>query len=233
MEAIPAYSTVRGDSYCFGLEATIAQRYVGEGAGGYRLDLEYEAAEDSVKVGDVSSLSPAARDRIESASLVSGSDWVFVSKEGVASFETRMTLRLKSDSTKAEPALISGRIRGRADLKTYRVPDERANGGWKAPFTTDTKHADVMSKWRSGFGEGAYLPLALAVVFDVPATGADGKRRKEFDDCRELERCLLVGFGEAIYACGEYSPVTSISLRIYKLGSEPRAAQPTGLKGGM
>lgn len=220
----------RNDLYCFGLTATIVQRYVGEGAGGYRLDLEYKPTENSVTMSPDSCLSPDAKRQIRNASLLSGSDWVFVSKEGVASFETRVTLQI-GDGVNPEPALISGRIRGRADLKTYRSPVPNQPGAWTFPFTSRTKHSDVMSKWKSGFGEGACLPLALAVVFDVPAAGSDGNDRTEFIDCREIERSVLVGFGEATYGPGEHSPVASIELRIYKIGSEPGSAPPAAQKG--
>src|SRR5213083_2179282 len=70
---------------CLTVNAPVASRFVGEVEGGYRVDLELREAAGAVHVAGRVSEPGAARtalDCLDGATILSGADWVFVSRTG-------------------------------------------------------------------------------------------------------------------------------------------------------
>src|SRR6185503_18997985 len=82
-------------AYCFSLKIDVKQQLVGQVMGGYRIDLEYVGGNGSVNFGrGNSALSAQALERLRVAPMVlSGNDWIFLSKGGQVDFDSRVTLQ--------------------------------------------------------------------------------------------------------------------------------------------
>ncbi len=203
-----------GGKYSLDLSAIISQRYAGEIQGGYRIDLDYQGADQSVRAGTGSVISVETAKLLNGGELLSGSDWVFLDNKGVASFDSRFTLKLNTPLEKQRRCLLEGRIRGRTDLRSVR--DKQGN----TRFDKKSTDADVIGAWKAGFTDDSWVPLVLSVVFDVPMAGFDDEQNTIYDRCRELGETIYLGVGKARYAFGINSPIKSINLRLYRLGIE-------------
>jgi hypothetical protein len=214
------------DEY-FTLLARVTERTVGEIEGGYRVDFSYSSPEGTggAAITTVSN-SPAlvkalpsrktagadaprfsAGQNIANASIASGSDWVFVSNDGFVDLDSKITVSLQNVAT---PCLLERHLVGRADLR-----DSRDRNGGRI-FTAGTESAeDVVAKWREGFGEGSYLPLVLAVTFDVPIYGTNPKQTAIYEECGVLGYSLLAGVGRATFDA--HSAIGGVALVVGKV----------------
>ena len=203
------------EKYCFTLRAGIEQRFAGEAPGGYRVDLNYVGERKSVEfVGDQSDLGSSRR-HLESARLLSGSDWVFLNSRGVAAFDSRFTLVLPKQPDDTTPCMVEGRVRGRVDLRN--VCD-----GHGAPVfdDADPDGATIIRKWKAGFGAGSYVPMLVSVTFDVPIAGFNREQTEVYGECEELGQGTFLGVGCARYDDGEKSPVVTLNLALYRLSAD-------------
>jgi len=215
--------------HCFKLSAQIQQQFVGEIPGGYRIDLYYSES-DAINVDVSSGLTDDVKKHLQGAVVQSGNDWVSVNDEGVVDFDSRITLKLgpgPKDDIKAPPSrvasqddpeasrLIAGRIRGRATLRQCR--DENGNRLFEKKAPTD-----VFRAWVGGLENGSYLPLVLAVTFDVPRWGFDEEQTEVYRQCRDLGASLFLATGKARFRQAPYGAVDSIDLDLFEI--EPSAS---------
>jgi hypothetical protein len=222
------------DEY-FTLSARVTQRTVGEIEGGYRVDFSYSSPEGtggaaitgvsessvlvkslpSRKVAGADVRRPSAGQDIADASIASGSDWVFVSNDGFVDLDSKITVSLQNVAT---PCLLSLHLVGRADLRDCR----HKNGD--AIFAKGTESAqDVVAKWREGFGEGRYVPLVLAVTFDVPIYGTSSRQTEIYEECRVLGHSLLAGVGQATFNAN--SDIRGVKLVVGKVSAGTHVAR--------
>lgn len=208
------------DGYCFTLAADIQQTFVGEAPGGFRVDLQY-ASDGAVSFDFPSRLDANALSEFQEAKLLTGTDWVSVSNDAIATFDTRITFRVGPVQKNPEKrCVISANVRGRAFLGDCRKEDGTPE------FDRDERPA-IMARWQQGFSRNSYLPLALSAVFDVPTRGYDPAQDEVYEKCRALERGLFVAFGRANYLGGTYSRLGSIRLDFTKVPLPPLAADST------
>jgi hypothetical protein len=213
-----------GGQYYFTLAARLEQKSAGMMPGGYRIDLYYDGEGQPIRFksssGEVG-LDPSSHPELDGAFVLSGSDWVVIDENCVVDFDSRFTLQLnqpapKGDESPAHEALITGRIRGRGDLRATRNPD-----GSRYDFGTPATNGAVIQAWSRGLGDGSYLPLILAVTFSVPGEGFDDKHTKVYQRYQFLTTSLLFAPAKVTFGRGEWSPAKSIELDLYCL-------QPSG-----
>jgi hypothetical protein len=199
--------------YCFTLQAIIDQQFVGETPGGFRIDLAYSAADPSVEIED-SVLTPPLLDFIEGATLLSGTDWVSVSRAGIVDFDSRVTLSLDTsglgkEDRPEEPCLISAKLRGRGDLRYAQ------DSGGNPVFGPHDDSNKVISVWRNGFPTGSFLHVTLGITVDVPIEGFDQKQTAVFEECRRLGSSLLLGRAKVTFNKAAFGAVNGIELDVY------------------
>jgi hypothetical protein len=204
-DALPA-------TYCLSFEANVAQTFVGETPGGFRVDFYYSGKPPiTVPLGGL--LSDELRERLTKSYIKSGSDWATISSQGIIDFDSRITVALGDDQL-----LIAGRLRGRAQLRDTMKPAPLGGPGGvpdKCAFLPDDKAEDVLARWRSGFEDGSYLPLVLSASFDVPSEGYEKADDEVYDEARALANSLFIGTGRAIFRKAPYGSVQSIKLDLY------------------
>lgn len=204
-----------GPTYYFSLFATIDQQLVGQIPGGYRVDLSYSAPNPSVSVRPESGLAAAIQAYLQKkALLLSGTDWLLVSEDAIVDFDSRITLKLDTSGEAPPPrgdCVIGGRLRGRANLHDCRTIDG------VALFKAEDSQNTVLESWKTGFDDNSYLPLVLAVSFDVPIEGFDPIETKVYETCRPLGRSLMLGVGKAIFKKQSNGAVSRIELDLYNL----------------
>lgn len=210
--------TVAFGAYCFTLQATITQTFIGEIPAGFRVDLQYDP-DKALRFDSASSLSLDEQDVLKGAELLSGNDWVSIGSNGLATFDTRITLQVGPVTKEPDDrCVISANIRGRTDLgDCLTASGERLFKG--------EKRAEIVPAWQKGFPAGSYLPLALSVIFDVPTKGDKPSQDKTYDRCRGLERDLFVAVGIAEYLAGSNSPLNSIRLDFMRVDVPGEASQ--------
>jgi hypothetical protein len=199
-------------THCLTFEANVAQTFVGETPGGFRVDFYY-SKKSPITVPQGATLTQALRARLTNSYIKSGSDWATISSQGVIDFDSRITVALGDDQL-----LIAGKLRGRAQLRdTMKSTQPSGSGGGhdKCIFLPDAKEADVLARWRSGFGEGTYLPLVLSASFDVPVEGYKEEHKEAYEEARPLANSLFIGTGRAFFGEGQYGNVQSIKLDLY------------------
>lgn len=207
----PVLAPALATKYCFTLQAIIDQQFVGETPGGFRIDLAYSAAAPSVLIDGESALLPPLRGYVEGATLLSGTDWVSVSRAGIVDFDSRVTLALSTPPKHPEePCLISARLRGRGDLKDARDPDG------KPLFDPEDDSNKVISVWRNGFPTGSTLHVMLGITADVPVEGFDVDQTAVFRACRRLGSSLLLGRAEVTFNKAAFGAVNGIVLDVYE-----------------
>jgi hypothetical protein len=155
----------------FDLDARVTETSVVDFEGGYRVDFDYQPSSVQTNAGALD--------------LVSGSDRVFLSADGYVEFDSRITLSLQKN------CYLGGRFLGRADLRDCR----RADGSPR--FDPKSSGDAVVSGWKEGLGKDSYLPLLMAVTFDVPTQAIDPSYDGVYDKWRKLGigRRLLIGTG--------------------------------------
>jgi hypothetical protein len=191
--------------YCFTLSATITQTFIGEIPGGFRVDLQYDPAK-ALRFDGPSSLSTAERKVLKGAELLTGTDWVTVSSDGIATFNTRVTLQVgpvAADETD-DRCVLSLNIRGRADLGDLR----RLDG---TPLLGGAR-TDIIPAWLKGFEAKSFVPVAFSATFEIPTEGDTPAQDKIYGACRSLEQRLFLAVGRANYLSGPNSPLDSIRL---------------------
>jgi hypothetical protein len=199
------------DSYAFTLTASVTQTFIGEIPGGFRIDLQYVPA-GTVSFPFPSHLPTDLQQVLKPAVLLTGTDWVSVSNDGIATFDARVSLQVGPPTPNPDKrCVISATIHGRADLADCRKKDNTSLFQIKAPAKTVDRY-DVISLWQQGFPDEAYLPLALSAVFDVPVKGNNPSQDQTYEKCRGLERAFFVAFGRATFRAGAKSPLASIRL---------------------
>ena len=202
--------------YVFSIEATLETRVVGEVPGGVRIDVGYkDDGVISVKAGHLPKIGGVVRmtknspdnDDQEIGEISSGQDWILIGKVGEKAFadlDGRLTFRFfsnenpKETDTANDVTLVAGgHVRGRVDL--------------------DVSYQD----WMLG---DLTKPLALVVPlsFDVSAVG-DKKTSPAQKNAvlghapiAELSRSLFWGIGTASVKSERYSPLTKVSLDVYR-----------------
>lgn len=208
-------------SYGFTLQANLTQTFIGEIPGGFRVDLQYEPR-GSVALSFDGFLADL-RDMLEPARLLSGNDWVSVSANGLASFDTRISLQVGPPSDDPdERCVIGGNICGRVDLINLR------NEAGEPIFDQHERPENIIAAWQKGFADGSFLPLALSAVFDIPVKGSDRDQNRIYQRCRPLGQSTFVVFGRATYAFGQNSPLDSISLDFVRAEIPPAALRNFG-----
>jgi len=204
--APPAAKSVLEAGLFFHFEVAVTQSFVGPVPGGYRVDLRYEAQPPPGAPLLLAGLKASAR-------VLSGCDWLSISDDGVIDFDSRITFEVSEDA-KNTRVPISGRFRGRADLRDSKHSDGTARfGEHEAPGT-------VLGAWLKGKA-GATLPLALAVQFDVPTEGFSATETALYKALRESSfgRHLLIGRGKAYYDGHPNGGVCSLALSLYVLSA--------------
>jgi len=196
--------------YFFTLTTSTQQRPVGEMQGGYRVDFDYWRDKGALSCLPGSMLPLEIRPLVESARIVSGSDWAFVSELGIVDFDSRVTARLGGDKPE-DQCLLAGRFRGRADLAKARS----ATGTPIFPDPVD--RSTVVNRWKAGLPEKTYIPLVLAVTFEVPLEDFDKSQTNLYDQIRVLGESLLIGSGSAELRGGPYGGVGEIKLDLFSV----------------
>jgi hypothetical protein len=207
--------------YAFTLRASLTQTFIGEIPSGFRIDLQYDP--DGTVVYQWKTDLQDAQAELKGAQLLTGTDWVSINNDGLATFDTRITLRVGQKAKDPDKrCVISANIRGRVDLATA------FQGAPGAKKLVVEQREQILPRWKKGFPTGTYLPLALSVIFDVPIEGSDDSQNKIYERCRELERGLFVAYGRATYIEGPNSPLDSIYLHVFKvqLPENVLSAQP-------
>jgi hypothetical protein len=209
--------------YGLSMKAQITQQFVGEIQGGYRVDLTYTGPDGSVNFAKgTSGLSAATLRRLSvQPALTSGNDWVLLSKAGQVDFDSRITLSFGDGSAANPRCLFGGRIRGRTNLRETQTPDGPL-------FDTQTPDASILAKWQGGLPAGSWMPLVLAVTFDIPLDGFEPAQKASYDDCRELGRSLFVALGRATFGFGPNSPVDLIELDLVRVQTRQAAGAQRG-----
>jgi len=206
------------DKYCFTLHAGLTQTFIGEAPGGFRVDLQY-TPKGPVGFDAASSLDEQVQKQLRPAVLLSGTDWISVTSNGIIAFDTRVTLSVgPPEDNPDRRCVISAQLKGRTDIQSIRQADG-------TPLFGAMSGEQLIQAWQAGFKEGSVLPLALSVVFDVPIRGMKLGQDEIYDNCRPLERGLFVGLGGATFHPGVNSPLDSIRLDIFRL------SVPTGSLG--
>jgi hypothetical protein len=200
--------------YLFTLNAVIIQQFVGETPGGFRIDLGYSAAAHVLKTDKYPSfLTNPLLQYVKGSRLLSGTDWVSVSRQGVVDFDSRITLSLGTagiPNEPSEPCLISARLRGRGDLHAVQV-----NG--KPRFDDSDGPNSVIAAWRSGFDTGSTLEVMLAVTADVPLEGFDANQTAVYRQCDRLGSSLLLGRATVKFNKAAFGAVDGIELDVFQL----------------
>lgn len=191
--------------YGFTLQADITQTFIGEIPGGFRVDIQYDP-NGTLTFDQTSALSAGAQQELRRAQLLTGTDWVSISAEGIATFDTRITIQVGEPKNDPDDrCVISANIRGRIDLAECLI-----EGGGRV--FNGKNRAEIVPAWQKGFPPMSYLPLALSAVFDVPSQGDKPGQKSVYDNCRELERRQFLALGRANYLAGPNSPLDSIRL---------------------
>jgi hypothetical protein len=202
--------------YLFSLKAVIVQQFVGETPGGFRIDLAYSAAEkeDVVTTKYTTVLTDPLLEYVTGATLLSGTDWVSVSRQGIVDFDSRITLALGTPEPPDgpdEPCLISARLRGRGNLGAVRDPNGDPH------FTGKFGTSKVIADWRSGFETGSTLDVMLAVTADVPLEGFDENQTAVYRQCDLLGSSLLLGRATVTFNKAPFGAVNGIELDVFEL----------------
>jgi hypothetical protein len=205
LRSLPATHTVT-------LEVDVTQQFVGAVPGGYRIDLYYSgeraAGKNPIVVPGDSQLHPPLKQYLDSASVLSGNDWVTLTAEAVFDFDSRVTIALAHPELKVS-CPVACRLRGRAHLRELRNSDGIRR------FGTNETAAEILAVWVTGFEEDAYLPLILSASFEMPQRGFDEEQTKVYRDSRELSTKLFLGLGSAVYRKAPHGAVKRIRLELY------------------
>jgi hypothetical protein len=206
-------------AYCFSLSIKVQQQLVGQVLGGYRIDLEYPGGEGSVTFGTYgnSALARSTSARLSvKPKILSGNDWIFMSKGGQVDFDSRVTLQFGDGFDALTPLCpLEARIRGRTNLRACQSKGTYFFGG-DARKAAETPDVTVSTRWQQGLGEDCSIPLLMAVSFDVPIAGLEDGQTEAYNDCRELERSLFFATGRALLGKGPQSPVQELTLDLYR-----------------
>jgi len=75
----------------------------------------------------------------------------------------------------------------------------------------------VVNRWKAGLPEKTYIPLVLAVTFEVPLEDFDKSQTNLYDQIRVLGESLLIGSGSAELRGGPYGGVGEIKLDLFSV----------------
>jgi hypothetical protein len=149
--------------------------------------------------------------------VLSGGDWALVQKNGVVTFDARVTLKT------GDGFLVDAVFSGQVDLRTVLTPPatgDRGDLGWVYDSYLNNKPADPQ------------LPIALAVRFEAAdqphlRQGEDDSwirnsryaaQGRYFWKYQRLVRGQFIGRGALTIKTEQRSPVESISLHVYEIG---------------
>lgn len=193
------------------ITATVDQRFVGEVPGGYRVDLKYLSTEAPIAV--TASVPEPLRTLLNGGKLLSGNDWVTVSDTGVIDFDSRITIALSKavQPDRVVTVPVSARLRGRASLRNATRQDG------DPIFKDNLPSEEILARWQRGFEEKDYLPLMLAVGFEIPRKGFSAEETQIYDELRfgGLGETLLVGSGRAVFNGSQYGGISKLELDLF------------------
>ncbi len=211
--------------YYFSLDAELESRPFGAVPGGFGIDLTFlEGGDVNSKNNDGIPFHEGNSWRGLQGKVLGGHDWIVVTENGVAQFDSRFLIRIPpglsggdvdddDDDDVIVDVLVGGRLQGRVSLEGVINP-----AGSLPP-------RDAYRRWKLGFGSQATLPLLLSLTFDVSsATTAalSSERTKVLARYAALESGLYVGAGVARFHEGPYSPIEALSLQVYQLRTKVR-----------
>lgn len=213
---LPAQPTLPA-THCLTVNVKVAQTFVGEAPGGFRVDFYY-SGEPPIVAAPGAPFTDSLKELLDVSYVKSGSDWVTIGTQGVIDFDSRVTLALGG-----EELLVTGKLRGRANLRDVMSKYH------KLVSDPSDSHDTILARWRSGFADDSYLPVVLAASFDVPLKGYDAKQTSIYKQVRALADSLFIGAGKAFFKKAPYGEVQRLQLNLYVI--EPGAIAQLGKKG--